>query len=152
MISFLHDLLLRLRTLVRRRQLGADVEDELAFHLDMRASQIESTGVDPVTAQRTARRRFGNVTSFRERIRDMWSFPSAESVWRDIRYGARMLSRAPAFTLVAVLTIAIGVGANTAVFSVADAVLLRPLPFAHADRLVRLYSVGHGNLVGPSDG
>ncbi len=150
--GFLHDLLLRLRTLAHRRRLDADVDDELAFHLEMRASQIESAGVDPETARRAARRQFGNVTAIRERVRDMWSFPSAESVWRDMRYGARMLSRAPAFTLVAVLTIALGVGANTAVFSVADAVLLRPLPFAHADRLVRLYSVGHGNPVGPSDG
>jgi predicted permease len=150
--GILHDLLLRLRALTHRRRLDADVDDELAFHLEMRASQIESTGVDPEAARRAARRQFGNTTSIRERIRDMWSFPSAESVWRDIRYGIRMLSRAPAFTAVAVLTIALGVGANTSVFSVADAVLLRPLPFAHADRLVRLYSVVNANLVGPSAG
>ena len=150
--GFLHDLLLRLRTLAHRRRLDADVDDELAFHLEMRAAQIEAAGADPAAARRAARRQFGNVTSLREQIRDLWSFPSAESLWRDIRYGARMLARAPAFTLVAVLTIALGVGANTAVFSVADAVLLRPLPFAHADRLVRLYSVGDGNLVTPSTG
>jgi predicted permease len=152
MPGFLHRALLRLRALTHRRRLEADVDDELAFHLEMRASQLEAAGADPAAARRAARRQFGNVTSIRERIRDMWTFPSAESVWRDVCYGARMLSRAPAFTVVAVLTIAVGVGANTAVFSVADAVLLRPLPFAHADRLVRLYSVVNTNLVGPSAG
>src|SRR5580692_2778702 len=152
MPGFLHRALLRLRALTHRRRLEADVDDELAFHLEMRASQLEAAGADPAAARHAAPRQFGNVTSIRERIRDMWTFPSAESVWRDVRYGARMLSRAPAFTVVAVLTIAVGVGANTAVFSVADAVLLRPLPFAHADRLVRLYSVVNTNLVGPSAG
>jgi putative ABC transport system permease protein len=134
----LRDLWLRLR---RRRHLDADLDAELEFHLDMRAEEIGGPA---------ARRLFGNVTSIREHMRDLWAFPSLEALWRDIRYGARMLSRAPTFTVVAVLTIALGVGANTAVFSVADAVLLRPLPFAHADRLVRLYSIVGGKPIGPS--
>jgi putative ABC transport system permease protein len=83
-------------------------------------------------------------------MREQWSFPFVESLWRDVRYGARVLWHAPAFTVVAIMTIALGVGANAAVFSVADAVLIRPLPFARADRLVRLYSVVAGNTLGPS--
>ncbi len=146
------NLLLRLRALVRRRRLDQDLDEEMAFHLTMRASQIEATGVAADEAWREARRQFGNATAIRERTRELWSFPSAESVWRDVRYGARMLWRSPTFTIVAVLTIALGVGANTAVFSVADAVLLRPLPFARADRLVRLYSVSNGGMLGPSVG
>lgn len=133
----------RVRALFRRRQLDQDLDDELAFHLDMRAEHMSMDA---------ARRQFGNVTAIREQVRDLWSFPSAEAIWRDIRYGARVLARAPTFTIVAVLTIALGVGANTAVFSVADAVLLRPLPFAHADRLVRLYSIVGGSPIGPSLG
>ena len=145
-----HQLLLRLRALVRRRRLDHDLDEELAFHLAMRASQIEATGVPPDLALRQARRLFGNLTAIRERTRELWSFTSAESVWRDVQYGARLLGRSPTFAMAAVLTIGLGVGANTAVFSVADALLLRPLPFDHADRLVRLYSVGTGTLVGPS--
>ncbi|HTA74195.1 MAG TPA: ABC transporter permease [Gemmatimonadaceae bacterium] len=145
-------LIRRLRALFHRRRLDEDLDDELAFHLDMRAGQIEQTGVSHAEAAQAARRQFGNVAGIREHMRDLWSFPSAESLWRDIRYGARVLARAPTFTVVAVLTIALGVGANTAVFSVADAVLLRPLPFTHADRLVRLYSIVGGSPIGPSIG
>ncbi|HSY82438.1 MAG TPA: permease prefix domain 1-containing protein, partial [Gemmatimonadaceae bacterium] len=145
-------LIRRLRALFHRRRLDEDLDDELAFHLDMRAGQIEQTGVSHAEAAQAARRQFGNVAGIREHMRDLWSFPSAEALWRDIRYGARVLARAPTFTIVAVLTIALGVGANTAVFSVADAVLLRPLPFTHADRLVRLYSIVGGSPIGPSVG
>ena len=134
-------LLKRLVALLRRRRLDQDLEDEIAFHLEMRAEHM------PIA---DARRQFGNATAIREQLRDMWGFPSAEAIWRDIRYGARVLSRAPTFTIVAILTIALGVGANTAVFSVADAVLLRPLPFTHADRLVRVYSIVGGSPIGPS--
>ncbi len=146
----LNDILLRLRALLRRRRLDQDLDDELAFHLAMRASQLEAAGADAQAAQRGARRQFGNVTGIRERLWEQWSFPSVESLWRDVQYGARVLRHAPAFTIVAILTIALGVGANTAVFSVANAVLVRPLPFAHADQLVRLYSVVAGNTLGPS--
>jgi putative ABC transport system permease protein len=145
-------LLQRLLALLRRRRLDADLGEELAFHLDMRAEEIEGAGVERAEAERAARRQFGNVTTIREQMRDLWGFPSAEALWRDIRYGARVLARAPTFTIVAVLTIALGVGANSAVFSVADAVLLRPLPFTHADRLVRVYSIVNGSPIGPSAG
>src|SRR5579872_6939466 len=146
MTSFLR----RLWAWIRGRPNEADLDDELAFHLDMRASQIESEGVDHEAARRAAQRQFGNITAVREHMREMWGFPSVEALGRDIRYGVRTLGRAPTFAIVAVLTIALGVGANTAVFSVADAVLLRPLPFPHADRLVRVYSIVGGSPIGPS--
>ena len=148
----LHNLALRLRALMRRRRFNRDLDDELAFHLAMRAAQLETTGLDARAAQTAARRQFGHVTAMRDQMRDLWQFPAWESLWRDVRYGIRMLRRSPTFTLVVVLTIALGVGANTAVFSVVNAVLLRPLPFKHADRLVRFYSIVHGTPTGPSSG
>ena len=85
-----------------------------------------------------ARRQFGNVAVVKEQVRDMWTFPSFESFWRDIRYALRTLRRSPAFTIVALTVLAIGIGANTAMFSLVDAMFLRGLPYADADRLVVL--------------
>jgi predicted permease len=145
-------LALRLRALIRRRRFNRDLDDELAFHLEMRAAQLEATGLDAEAAQVAARRKFGHVMTRRDEMKDLWQFATWESLWRDVRYGVRMLRRAPTFTAVVVLTIAIGIGGNTAVFSVVNAVLLRPLPFKNADRLVRFYSIVHGTPTGPSAG
>jgi macrolide transport system ATP-binding/permease protein len=134
---------LRLRALVARRRLNQDLDDELAFHLEMREAQL---GAGP----NAARRQFGNVTVIRERLGDMWGFPSLESLWRDVRYGARTLAQAPTFALIVALTIGVGIGANATVFSVVNAVLLRPLPFAHADRLVRIFSIVDGQRLNAS--
>ena len=119
---------LRLKALAMRRRLDRDLEDELAFHLAMReASDSE-----------TARSGFGNPTSLKERCREMWTFVSLETFWQDVRYGARMLRRTPSFTAAAILTLALGIGANTAVFSVMNAVLVKSLPYPDIDRLVIL--------------
>jgi putative ABC transport system permease protein len=124
----------RLTRGVRRRRLDRDIDEELRFHLDMRAAEQARDGV--AEPDLVARRRFGNVGVVKEQVRDMWTFPSFESFWQDIRYALRMLRRTPGFTLVAVLALSVGIGANTAIFSLVDAMLVRGLPYAHADRLV----------------
>ena len=128
----------RLLALLRPRRRGGDIDDEIAFHLAMRQAEHERDGLAPEIARRTAARQFGNVTALKEQTRDMWTFPSFESLMQDLRYALRTLRRAPAFALVAVLVLAIGIGATTAMFSLVDAMLVRGLPYPEADRLVLL--------------
>jgi predicted permease len=128
----------RLAGLGRRDALTDDLDDEMSFHLAMRQDELRAQGWTPEEAARQARREFGNPAALRERSRDMWTFPSIESLWQDARYAMRSLLRAPGFTMVAVLALAVGIGANAAIFSLVNALVVRGLPFAHADRLVVL--------------
>ena len=128
----------RLLTLLRRGRRARDIDDEIAFHLAMRQAEHERDGLAPEIARRTAARQFGNITALKEQTRNMWTFPSFESFVQDLRYALRTLRRAPAFTLVAVLVLAIGIGATTGMFSLVDAMLVRGLPYPQADRLVVL--------------
>ena len=128
----------RLLTLLRRGRRARDIDDEIAFHLAMRQAEHERAGLPPEIARRSAARQFGNVTALKEQTREMWTFPSFESLVRDLRYALRTLRRAPAFTLVAVLVLAIGIGATTAMFSLVDSMLVRGLPYPKADGLVVL--------------
>ena len=128
----------RLLTLLGRGRRARDIDDEIAFHLAMRQAEHERDGLAPEIARRTAARQFGNVTAVKEETRDMWTFPSFESFRQDLRYALRTIRRAPGFTLVAVLVLAIGIGATTAMFSLVDTMLLRGLPYPRADRLVVL--------------
>ena len=126
----------RLKALVLRRKLRQDIDDELAFHLAMREAEHTREGVDnPALA---ARRQFGNVTSLKEQTGDMWRFPSFESFVQDVRYALRGLRKSPGFSVVALLVLSIGIGANVAMFSLVDAMFLRGLPYPDADRLVVL--------------
>lgn len=128
----------RLLTLFGARRRARDIDDEIAFHLAMRQAEHERAGLPSEIARRTAARQFGNVTALKEQTHDMWKFPSFESLVRDIRYAFRTLRRAPGFALVAVLVLAIGIGATAAMFSLVDTMLVRGLPYPQADRLVVL--------------
>src|SRR5215471_9826566 len=119
---------LRIKTLMRRRQLEADLDDELAFHKAMRDSNR--------TAEST--RRFGNVTQLKEQCREQWTFPQVESILDDVRYGLRRIGRAPAFSVITILIMGLGIGANTAIFSLIDAVMLRLLPVRQPEELVHV--------------
>ena len=129
----------RLRALALRRRLDRDLDEEIAFHLSMREADLRASGARADEAQYAARRRFGNVASLKEQTRDMWTFPSFESVRQDVRYALRTLRRAPAFTGVAVLALSLGIAGNTAMFSLVDAVRSRALPYRESDRLVVLW-------------
>ncbi len=136
----LHNLWLRLKALLKRRQLDEDLAEELEFHLAMREENLVKQGMSPRDAHDAARREFGNVASLKESSRSLWSFPSLESLGQDLRYGLRQLRRNPGFTTVAVLTLALGIGATTAMFSLIYCVFLVPFPYAHSHRLVTLVS------------
>ena len=132
----LHEIRLRLRALIHRRRLDRDLEDELAFHLAMRAEKYRAAGVAPDEAQFAAHRRFGNVLSLKEACRELWTLNAVERLAQDLRYAARMLRRSPGFTAVALATLTLGVGATTAVLAFLD---VRPLPVPRPEELVLLH-------------
>src|SRR5262249_45993282 len=115
----------------KRRALDRDLGEEIAFHRAMRSRDGEQSDREIP--------RFGNETRIHEEMRDMWTFMRIEIAWRDVRYALRGLRRNPGFTIVAILTLAIGIGATTTVFSVVDGILIKPLPYPDADRLVGVW-------------
>ena len=131
--------LVKLGALFRRPKPVDDLEEEIRSHLRMEEQENLESGMPPDEAHYAALRRFGNVTLAQERSREMWGFPRLESLVQDVRYGLRMLRRSPGFTAVAVITLALGIGAGTVIFSVVNPVLIHGLPYPHANRLVWLY-------------
>ena len=120
---------LRLRTFWRRRQLDRDLEEELGFHLEMLSRDHGD-----------ARRRFGNAAALKESCRELWTLGPVEILWQDLRYAFRTLRKNRAFTGVAVLTLALGIGANSAIFSVVNGVMLQALPYPDSARLAMLWT------------
>ena len=131
---------LRARALVMRKRLERDLEEEMEFHLAMRAEKNRASGIGAKDAQAAARRRFGNVALVKEDCREMWIFTWLETLWRDVCYAARILAKSPGFAAVVIFSLALGIGANTAVFSVMNAVLLRGLPYEHPEELATIFS------------
>jgi putative ABC transport system permease protein len=139
------DWLRRLRTRSwPRRNREEEFKRELEAHLELETQEQQGSGVTPQEAHYAARRAFGNTTLVQEDVRGVWNAIWLERFTRDVKYAARSLRKSPGFAAVAVLTLALGIGANTAIFSAINALMLQPLPFSAADQLVRIYSIQNG--------
>jgi predicted permease len=132
----------RLRALAMRNRLEADLQEEMGLHVELRAQRLEEQGRPADVALREAYARFGHPTRHVERSRDAWGLRGVETAMQDVHYALRLLARNPGFSIVAILALALGIGATTAIFSVVDVVLLRPLPFGEPSRLVALWEDG----------
>jgi hypothetical protein len=133
-------LLRQLAFFVRRRQRSAELDDELEFHRSEHQRQLERSGLTTGEARNASRRAMGNIALAREDAADVWIRPAVEGFVQDVRYGARALAKAPGFTVTAMLTLAFGIGGSTAIFSLLNAVVLRPLPYVDGDRLAMIWT------------
>ena len=137
----------RFRDMTSRERKAGDMAEEVRTHLDMEIEDRLHSGMAPGEARMAAQRRLGNQAAIAERAYDSWGFPSLDGLLKDIRYGFRAMRRSPAFSLVVILTLGLGIGVNTAIFSVVHAVLLKPLPYPAGERLVWF-----GESTGRADG
>ncbi|MGH9824817.1 MAG: permease prefix domain 1-containing protein, partial [Blastocatellia bacterium] len=134
--------------LIRSRQFDADLDEETRLHRDLREQRLLASGISAKEAGYAARRRFGNRTVLRERSRDMWGWNWLEDALQDVRYGLRLLSKSPGFTTVAVLSLALGIGANTAIFTLINDLLLKPLPVRDPQQLISFGTAEWGGVIG----
>ena len=138
-MEFLRIAYCRVKALFLSETLDRDMDKEMRAHLDLLAEEYERAGMSTEEARRAASRRFGNLLQIKERGRDIRGAGILEDLLRDARYALRNLRRTPAFTTMVVLTLATGIGANTALFSVVDRLLIRPLPYPQGEQLVMVY-------------
>ncbi len=139
-----HKVRLRLRSLFRRRDVDRELDDELCFHLDQLVEENITAGMPPDEARSLALLKMGGITQFQEECRDMRRVNFIDDLLRDLRYAVRTMRKNPVFTAIAILTLALGIGPTSVIFSVVDTVLLKPLPFRDPDRLVSVW----GRLTG----
>ena len=147
-MSLWHSLRLRLVALWQRPDREKEIDRELESHLDLEAEEQLESGLSRQDARNVAQRAFGNTTLVREDLHAIWHTLWLERLASHIKYAARSLLKNPGFTATAVLTLALGIGANTAIFSAIDALILLPLPFSSPDQLVRIYSTKNGTRIG----
>jgi len=127
-----------LKRIFGRRDLYGELAAEMREHIDEKTEQLMRGGMSREDAEHAARRAFGNSTVIEQRSREVWQWPRLESVWADVRYALRQLRKSPGFAVTAVLTLALGIGANTGIFTLMHALLLKSLPIPEPDRLVRI--------------
>jgi MacB-like periplasmic core domain len=125
-----------LKQLLTRRHRYDELSESIREHLDEKVADLMDRGMTREQAETAARREFGNVARIEERSREVWMWPLIESIWADIKYALRRLRRAPLFTAIALITLAIAVGANTVIYSIVSGVLLKPLFYPSPDRLI----------------
>lgn len=154
-MSWLSESWKRLRSVVRRDAIEHDLDDEIRFHLDKQTEKNLRAGMQPDEARRQAAVRFGGVERAKEQTRDEVRPVLVEDTLRDLKYAARLLARSPGFTLAALTTLAIGIGATSATYSVVRTVMLEPLPYRDPDRLVTIWETNRGgtsrNVIAPAN-
>ena len=138
-----------LSRLFRRRHQETALETEMRFHFEQLVDQFRAEGMSESDARRAARREFGTVDAYREEVRDSWRPPALAELWRSVRFAVRGLARSPGFTLIAILTLALGIGANTSMFSIVNGIVIKPLPYTEADELECLFRQTSANPNGP---